>query len=41
MTTWTRERALALVEEFTASEPLRRHMRAVELAMRFMAGRAA
>ena len=40
MTTWTRERALALVEEFTASEPLRRHMRAVELAMRFMAGRA-
>ncbi len=35
----TREEALALVHEYTASEPLRRHMYAVELAMRAMAGR--
>jgi len=34
----TREDALALMHEYTASEPLRRHMYAVELAMRAMAG---
>jgi predicted hydrolase (HD superfamily) len=33
----SREQALALVHEYTASEPLRRHMYAVELAMRAMA----
>jgi predicted hydrolase (HD superfamily) len=37
---WPRERALALVHEYTASEPLRRHMYAVEIAMRAMAERA-
>jgi putative nucleotidyltransferase with HDIG domain len=37
---WTRDRALALMHEYTASEPLRRHMYAVELAMRAMAERA-
>jgi len=37
---WTRDRALALVHEFTPSEALRRHMHAVELAMRAMAIRA-
>jgi len=37
---WTRERALALVHEHTASESLRRHMLAVELAMRALAERA-
>jgi putative nucleotidyltransferase with HDIG domain len=37
---WTRDRAHALVQEYTASEPLRRHMYAVELAMRAMAVRA-
>jgi len=37
---WTRERALGLMYEYTASEPLRRHMYAVELAMRAMAERA-
>jgi predicted hydrolase (HD superfamily) len=37
---WTRDRADALVREYTASEPLRRHMYAVELAMRVMAMRA-
>ena len=37
--TLTREQALALVHEYTASEPLRRHMYAVELAMRAMAAR--
>lgn len=37
---WTRERALALVHEYTASESLRRHMLAVELAMRALAERA-
>ena len=35
----SRERALALVHEYTASEALRKHMYAVELAMRAMAGR--
>jgi putative nucleotidyltransferase with HDIG domain len=35
----TRERALALVHEYTASEPLRKHMYAVEIAMRAMAER--
>lgn len=37
--TLTHEQALALVHEYTASEPLRRHMYAVELAMRAMAHR--
>ncbi len=36
----TREEALALVHEYTASEALRRHMYAVELGMRAMAERA-
>jgi len=36
----TRPAALALVHEYTASEALRRHMYAVELAMRAMAERA-
>jgi putative nucleotidyltransferase with HDIG domain len=35
-----RSRALALMHEYTASEPLRRHMYAVEVAMRAMAERA-
>src|SRR5829696_5185755 len=35
---WTHERALALMHEFTPSESLRRHMYAVEAAMRAMAG---
>jgi putative nucleotidyltransferase with HDIG domain len=35
----TREEALALVHEYTASEALRRHMYAVEVAMRAMAAR--
>jgi putative nucleotidyltransferase with HDIG domain len=35
--TWTRDRALALVHEYTASDALRKHMYAVELAMRAMA----
>ena len=39
-TVWSRDRALALMHEHTASEPLRRHMYAVELAMRAMAERA-
>ena len=34
---WTRDRALALVQEYTASDALRRHMYAVEAAMRAMA----
>lgn len=38
--TWTRERALALMQEWTANEALRRHMYAVEIAMRAMAERA-
>jgi putative nucleotidyltransferase with HDIG domain len=37
--TWTRERALALMQEYTASEPLRKHMYAVEAAMRAMAAK--
>ncbi len=36
----TRADALELVHDYTASEALRRHMYAVELAMRAMAGRA-
>jgi predicted hydrolase (HD superfamily) len=36
----TRDDALALMLEYTASEPLRRHMYAVEVAMRVMAERA-
>jgi putative nucleotidyltransferase with HDIG domain len=35
----TREEALALMQQYTASEALRRHMYAVELAMRAMAER--
>jgi putative nucleotidyltransferase with HDIG domain len=35
----TRDQALALMHEYTASEALRRHMYAVELAMRAMAAR--
>lgn len=34
---WTRERALAIMHEFTPSEALRKHMYAVEAAMRAMA----
>lgn len=37
---WTRERALALMEDYTASDALRKHMLAVETAMRAMAERA-
>ena len=37
---WTRDRALGLMHEYTASEALRRHMYAVEIAMRAMAERA-
>jgi putative nucleotidyltransferase with HDIG domain len=36
----TRDEALALLHEYTASDPLRKHMYAVELAMRAMAERA-
>lgn len=36
----SRDDALALVHEYTANEALRRHMYAVEIAMRAMAGRA-
>jgi len=36
---WTRERALGIMHEYTASEALRRHMYAVEIAMRAMAAR--
>lgn len=35
--TWTRDRALAIMQEYTASEALRKHMYAVEIAMRAMA----
>src|SRR5262245_28580547 len=35
-----RDRALALMHEYTASDALRKHMYAVELAMRAMAARA-
>ncbi len=38
--TWTRDRALALMHEYTASDALRKHMYAVEAAMRAMAVRA-
>jgi putative nucleotidyltransferase with HDIG domain len=38
--TWTRDRALALMHEYTASDALRKHMYAVEVAMRAMAERA-
>src|SRR4026208_472709 len=38
--TWTRDRALALMHEYTASEALRKHMYAVEIAMRAMAERS-
>jgi putative nucleotidyltransferase with HDIG domain len=37
---WTRDRGLALMHEYTTSEALRRHMYAVEIAMRAMAERA-
>jgi predicted hydrolase (HD superfamily) len=36
---WTRDRALALMHEYTPSEALRKHMYAVEAAMREMAVR--
>ncbi len=35
--TWTRDRALALMHEYTPSDALRKHMLAVEAAMRAMA----
>jgi predicted hydrolase (HD superfamily) len=35
--TWTRERTLGVMHEYTASEALRKHMYAVEAAMRAMA----
>ncbi len=35
--TWTRDRALALMQQYTSSESLRKHMYAVEIAMRAMA----
>jgi putative nucleotidyltransferase with HDIG domain len=38
-TSWTRDRALALMHEYTPSEALRKHMYAVEAAMRAMAPR--
>jgi putative nucleotidyltransferase with HDIG domain len=38
--TWTRERALQLMHEYTVSDTLRKHMYAVEVAMRAMAERA-
>lgn len=38
--TWTRDRALALMHEYTPSDALRKHMYAVEAAMRAMALRA-
>lgn len=37
--TWTRDDALALMHEYTASDALRKHMYAVEIAMRAMAER--
>jgi putative nucleotidyltransferase with HDIG domain len=37
---WTRDDALALMHEYTASDALRKHMYAVEIAMRAMAERA-
>ncbi len=38
--TWNRERALALMHEYTPSDALRKHMYAVEIAMRAMAEQA-
>ena len=38
--TWSRDRALALMHEYTASDALRKHMYAVEIAMRAMAERS-
>ena len=38
--TLTRPEALALLQEYTASDALRKHMYAVEIAMRAMAERA-
>ena len=38
--TWTRDRALALMHEYTTSGSLRKHMYAVEIAMRAMADSA-
>jgi putative nucleotidyltransferase with HDIG domain len=35
--TWNRERALAIMHEYTQSESLRKHMYAVEISMRAMA----
>jgi predicted hydrolase (HD superfamily) len=40
MPAWPRERALALMHEYTPSEALRKHMYAVEAAMRAMAAKA-
>jgi putative nucleotidyltransferase with HDIG domain len=37
---WTRDRALAFMHQYTASDALRKHMYAVEIAMRAMAERA-
>jgi putative nucleotidyltransferase with HDIG domain len=37
---WTRDSALALMHEYTASDALRKHMYAVEIAMRAMAERS-
>jgi putative nucleotidyltransferase with HDIG domain len=37
---WTRDRALQLMHEYTASDALRKHRYAVEIAMRAMAERA-
>jgi putative nucleotidyltransferase with HDIG domain len=37
---WTRDDALALMHEYTASDALRKHMYAVEIAMRAMAERS-
>lgn len=37
---WTRDRALTLMHEYTVSDALRKHMYAVEIAMRAMAERA-
>jgi putative nucleotidyltransferase with HDIG domain len=36
---WTRERALEIMHQYTQSESLRKHMYAVEIAMRAMANR--
>src|SRR3954463_3852310 len=38
--TWNRDRAVKLMHEYTASDALRKHMYAVEIAMRAMAERA-